>query len=187
MTVQLKHRRFTLDQYHRMGQTGILGADDRVELVEGEIVEMSAIQSRHAGTVARLSHLFSTRLDRRAVVWSQNPLLLTRHESEALPDLMLLVPRADFYAGGLPEPPSVRLLVEVADESLYYDRQKKLPLYARGGVAESWLANVDTRRLEIHRTPGRLRYRSVRLPTPSETFAPAAFPDVKLTLRDLFG
>jgi Uma2 family endonuclease len=187
MTVQLKRRRFTLDQYHRMGQTGILGADDRVELVDGEVVELSVLKSRHASTVARLSHLFSTRLDRRAVVWSQNPLLLTRHASEAVPDLMLLAPRADFYVGALPEPPNVRLLVEVADESLYYDRQRKLPLYARAGVAESWLANVDTRRLEIHRNPGRLRYRSVRLPTPSETFAPAAFPEVKLTLRDLFG
>ena len=187
MTIQLKRRRFTLDQYHRMGTTSILGVDDRVELVRGEIVELSPIDSRHAGTVARLSHLFSTRLGGRALVWSQNPLLLRQQQSEPLPDLMLLVPRADFYAGGLPEPPSVRLLVEVADESLYYDRQKKLPLYARAGVAESWLVKVDARRLEIHRNPGRLRYRSVRLPTSSETFFPAAFPDVKLTLRDLFG
>ena len=187
MTVQLKRRRFTLDQYHRMGHTRILGVDDRVELVEGEVVELTPIHTRHAGTVARIAHLFAARLERRALVWSQNPLLLPQQQSEALPDLMLLVPRADFYVGGLPEPPSVRLLIEVADESLYYDRQKKLPLYAKGGVAESWLVNVDTRRLEIHRTPGRLRYRSVRLPTPTETFAPAAFPDVKLTLRDLFG
>ena len=186
MTVQLKRRRFTLDQYHRMGQTGILGADDRVELIEGEVVEVSPIDSRHAGTVARISHLFSTRLGSRAIVW-QNPLLLRGHQSEPSPDLLLLVPRVDFYAGGLPEPASVRLLVEVADASLYYDRQKKLPLYARAGVAESWLANVDARRLEIHRNPGRLRYRNVRLPTASETFSPAAFPDVRLTIRDLFG
>ena len=187
MTVQLKRRRFTLDQYHLMGHTRVLGVDDRVELVGGEIVEMSSIHTRHAGTVARIANLFATRLDRRALVWTQNPLLLAQHQSEPLPDLMLLVPRADFYVGGLPEPPSVRLLIEVADASLYYDRQKKLPLYARSGVAESWLANVDVKRLEIHRNPGRLRYRSVRLPTASETFAPAAFPDVKLTVRDLFG
>ena len=187
MTVQAKRRRFSLDQYHRMGHTGILGVGDRVELVDGDVVEMGSIHTRHAGTVARIAHLFSTRLERRALVWTQNPLLLAQYQSEPLPDLMLLVPRTDFYVGGLPEPPSVRLLIEVADASLYYDRQRKLPLYARAGVAETWLANVDVKRLEIHRNPGRLRYRSVRLPTGSETFAPAAFPDVKLTLRDLFG
>jgi Uma2 family endonuclease len=187
MTVRAKGRRFSLDQYHRMGHAGILGADDRVELVDGEVVELGSIHTRHAGTVARIAHLFATRLDRRALVWTQNPLLLAQLQSEPLPDLMLLVPRTDFYIGGLPEPSSVRLLIEVVDASLHYDRQKKLPLYARSGVAESWLANIDAKRLEIHRNPGRLRYRSVRLPTASETFAPAAFPDVKLTLRDLFG
>ncbi len=187
MTVQTKRRRFSLDQYHRMGHTRVLGVDDRVELVDGEVVELSSITTRHAATVARIAHLFATRLDRRALVWTQNPLSLTQYQSEPLPDLMLLVPRADFYVEGLPEPPSVRLLIEVADASLYYDRQKKLPLYARSGVTESWLANVDVKRLEIHRNPGRLRYRSVRLPTASETFSPAAFPDVKLTMRDLFG
>jgi Uma2 family endonuclease len=187
MTVQTKRRRFTLDQYHRMGHSGILGADDRVELVEGEIVELGSIHTRHAGAVARIAHVFATRLERRALVWPQNPLLLAQHQSEPLPDLMLLAPRADFYVGGLPQPPNVRLLVEVADASLYYDRQKKLPLYARAGVAESWLVNVDVKRIEIHRNPGRLRYRSVRLPAGNETFAPSAFPDVKLTLRDLFG
>jgi Uma2 family endonuclease len=187
MGVQTKRRRFTLQQYHRMGHTGILGADDRVELVDGDVVELASIHTRHAGTVARLGHLFATRLDRRALVWTQNPLRLTQQESEPLPDLLLLVPRVDFYVGALPEPPSVRLLVEVTDTSLYYDRQKKLPLYARAGVVECWLANVDTKRLEIHRNPGRLRYRSIRLPTAGESFAPAAFPEVKLTLRDVFG
>jgi Uma2 family endonuclease len=187
MTVQARRRRFTLQQYRRMGHTGILGADDRVELVDGDVVELASIHTRHAGTVARIAHLFARALDRRALVWTQSPLLLPEQQSEPVPDLLLLVPRADFYVGALPEPPGVRLLVEVADASLYYDRQKKLPLYARAAVAECWLVNVDVKRLEIHRNPGRLRYRSVRLPTAGESFAPAAFPDVKLTLRDVFG
>lgn len=187
MSVQTKRRRFTLDQYRRMGTSGILGVDDRVELVAGDVVELWPVDSRHAGTVARLCHLFSTRLGGRALVWSQNPLLLRGYESQPQPDLVLLAPRADFYAGGLPEPPSVRLLIEVADDSLYFDRQKKLPIYAKAGVTESWLVKLDAHRLEIHRNPGRLRYRSVRLPTPTETFAPVAFPDLKLTARDLFG
>jgi len=85
--------------------------------------------------VARIQHLFSIRLLDQAVVWSQNPLLLVRHQSEPEPDVMLLAPRADFYSGGLPEPPDVRLLVEVAESSLQYDRRTKFPLYARSGVA----------------------------------------------------
>ena len=123
MAVTLRRRRFTLDEYHRMGETGILGEDDRVELIEGEIIEMSPIGSRHAAAVARIHHLFSIRLGDQAVVWGQNPLMLVRHQSEPQPDVMLLAHRTDFYASGLPEPPDVRLLVEVSDSSLLYDRR----------------------------------------------------------------
>jgi len=184
MAVTLRRRRFTLDEYHRMGETGILGLDDRVELIEGEIIEMSPIGSRHAATVTRIQHLFSRSLGERAVVWVQNPLRLTQYQSEPVPDVMLLAPRADFYAGGLPEPRDVRLLVEVADSSLAYDRRTKFPLYARSGVAEAWLADLDAGRLEIHRGAG---YRDVRIPRTDETFSAGAFADLPLMVRDLLG
>ena len=187
MAVALRRRRFTLDEYHRMGETGILGEDDRVELIVGEIIEMSPIGSRHAATVARIHHLFSTRLGARAVVWSQNPLRLARYQSEPQPDVMLPAPRADFYAGRLPEPPDVRLLIEVADASLSYDRRTKLPLYARAGVAEAWLVDLETGRVEIHRDAGGAGYHDLRVPRAEETFTPVAFPDVTFRLRDLFG
>lgn len=187
MVVTVRRRRFTLDEYHRMGETGILGEDDRVELIEGEIIEMTRIGSRHASTVSRIHHLSSVRLNTRAVVWVQNPLLLTRYQSEPEPDVMLLAPRSDFYAAGHPEPPDVRLLVEVADRSLPYDRRTKLPLYARAGVAEAWLIDLDAGRLEIHREPADAGYSSVRVPRPDERFAPLAFPDLTLTLRDILG
>jgi len=187
VAVTLRRRRFTLDEYHRMGEAGILGVDDRVELIEGEIIEMSPIGSRHAGTVARIQHLFSIRLLDQAVVWSQNPLLLVRHQSEPEPDVMLLAPRADFYSGGLPEPPDVRLLVEVADSSLQYDRRTKFPLYARSGVAEAWLVDLDSGRLEVHRGAGGTGYRDVRVLRADEMFSPTAFPDLAITLRDLIG
>lgn len=187
MAVELKRRRFTLEEYHRMGETGVLGEDDRVELIDGEIIEMSPIGSVHAGTVARIHHLFSTRLGDRAVVWSQNPLLLRRHQSEPQPDILVLAPRSDFYRARLPEPRDVWLLIEVADSSLLYDRRTKFPLYARAGVAESWLLNVDAGRLEIHQGRGRGRYRVVRVPGSDEAFAPAALLDLRLTLRDLLG
>jgi len=187
MAVALRRRRFTLDEYHRMGETGILGEDDRVELIEGEIIEMTPIGSRHAAIVARIQHLFSIRLGDRAVVWSQNPLLLVPQQSEPEPDVMLLAARPDFYASGLPEPPDVRLLVEVADSSLPYDRRTKLPLYARAGVAETWLVDLEVSRLEIHRGPSSVAYRDVRVPEAEEPFAPAAFPDLVLRRRDLLG
>jgi Uma2 family endonuclease len=187
MAVALRRRRFTLDEYHRMGETGILGPEDRVELIEGEIIEMAPIGSRHAATVARIQHLFSTRLGDRAVVWSQNPLLLVRHQSEPEPDVMLLAPRTDFYAAALPEPPDVRLLVEVAESSLPYDRRTKLPLYARSEVAEAWLVDLEAGRLEIHRGPGGAGYREARMPPAGEPFSPVAFPDLALSLRDLLG
>ena len=139
MAVTLRRRRFTLDEYHRMGETGILGPQDRVELIEGEIIEMSPIGSRHAGTVARIQRL--------------------------------------------PEPPDVRLLI-VADSSLPYDRRTKFPLYARSGVTEAWLVDLDAGRLEIHRGAG---YRDVRIPRTDETFSPGAFVDLPLTVRDLLG
>lgn len=179
MAVELKRRRFTL--------AGILGEDDRVELIEGEIIEMSAIGSRHAGTVARIQYQFSSRVGNRAVVWTRNPLLLTRHQSEPRPDIIILAPRADFYTSRLPEPRDVWLVIEVADSSLFYDRGTKFPLYARAGVAESWLVNLDAGRLEIHRDRRRGRYRVVRVLGVEQSFAPAALPDLRLTLRDLLG
>ena len=187
MAIARRLRRFTLDEYHRMGETGILGEDDRVELIEGQIIEMTPIGSPHASTVGRIQHVFSMRLTTRALVWVQNPLLLVRHASEPEPDVMLLAPRSDFYAAGHPEPPDVRLLVEVADSSLPYDRRKKFPLYARSGVAEAWLIDLDAGQLEIHRDPSDTGYGSIRIPRPGETFAPAAFGDLTLTLRDLLG
>jgi len=187
MAVTLRRRRFTLDEYHRMGETGILGEDARVELIEGEIIEMSPIGSRHAATVARIQYLFSTRLGDRAVVWSQNPLLLAQVQSEPQPDVMLLARRSDFYAAGLPEPAAVRLLVEVADSSLPYDRRTKFPLYARAGVAEAWLVDLDGGRVEIHRGASSAGYQDVRVARAGETFSPAAFPELTVTLRDLLG
>ncbi len=187
MAVTLRRRRFTLDEYHRMGATGILGPDDRVELIEGEIIEMAPIGSRHAAVVARIQHAFSSRLGSRAIVWVQSPLQLPGHHSEPVPDVVLLEPRADFYAGGLPGPADVRLVVEVADSSLLYDRRTKLPLYARAGLAEAWLVDFDAGRVEMHRGPGGAGYRRVAVPRPDERFSPAAVPDLTITLRDLLG
>jgi Uma2 family endonuclease len=105
MAVDIRRRKFTLDEYHRMGEVGILHEDSRVELIEGEIIEMSPIGSRHAAIVARIHEFFARRLGDRATIWAQNPLLMPRQVSEPLPDLILLPRRADFYVTGLPQLP----------------------------------------------------------------------------------
>lgn len=187
MAVTLTRRRFTLDQYHRMGEVGIFRPGDRVELIEGEIIERAPIGSLHAATVARIQEFFARRLGERATVWGQNPLLMPRHESEPEPDVMLLERREDFYARGHPQPSDVRLLIEVADSSLRYDRLTKFPLYARAGVAEAWLVDIEMRRVEIHRRPTTRGYQDVERPAPDTRFAALAFPDVAVTLADLLG
>src|SRR5438552_12280642 len=156
-TVEVRRRRFTVEEYHRMAEAGILSEDDRVELIEGEIVQMSPIGPRHSACVDRLNALFTSRLRRRAIVRVQNPIVLSRW-TEPQPDLTLLRPRADFYAERHPGPADVLLAVEVAETSGVYDRGTKLALYARARIPEVWLVDVrgDRRRL----------VRGQRLPSP---------------------
>jgi Uma2 family endonuclease len=108
-------------------------------------------------------------------------------DSEPQPDVTLLAHCSDFYASALPEPPDVRLLIEVADPSLAYDRRRKFPLYARARVVEAWLVDLPATRVEIHRGPGEAGYRSVSTPGDEERFAPLAFADLTVTVRDLRG
>lgn len=140
MSVVLKTHRFSVEEYHRLGETGILREDDRVELIEGELVDMAPMGSRHAGCVSFLTWALQQQVGERAVVHVQNPLALGM-DSEPEPDVMLLAPRDHdpFYRAGHPGPDDVLLLVEVADTSLTYDRQVKLPLYARHGIRQVWL------------------------------------------------
>ena len=117
MAETVRRRRFTIDEYHRMGEAGILGCDERLELIAGHIVVREPIGSHHAGTVHRLNRLWSARLGERAIVRVQNPVVLPHHASEVHPDIMLLAPRADFYTASHPTPVDLRLLIEVADTS----------------------------------------------------------------------
>ncbi len=152
MAAQLLRRRFTVHEYHQMGQAGILGEDDRLELLEGEIVEMAPIGSRHQAVVDRLTRLFSNRLGDAAVVRVQGPVRLGE-ETEPQPDLLLLAPRADFYASAHPGPDDVLLLVEVSDSSTEYDREMKLPLYARYGITGSGWWTWERGRLRCTAVP----------------------------------
>lgn len=185
-TVELKRRRFTLEEYHRMGEVGIFREKERVELIEGEIVEMSPIGSPHAATVDRIACVFSQKLGGRAIVRVQGPVQFADLVSEPLPDVTLLVPRRDFYASGHPGSSDILLVVEVTDTTVAYDRGVKL-LYARAGVAEVWLANVNTRRLEGYRQPGPNGYGESRVFQLDESLSIQSFPDVVFTVRELLG
>ena len=147
-------RRFDVDAYYRMAETGILSARDRVELIDGEIIEIAPIGAPHGGKVDRLNSLVAGLVaDGRVIARVQGPLRLDRR-NEPQPDLMLLRPRVDFYESAHPTAADVLLLVEVADSSLAWDRGPKLALYARHGVGEVWIVDLVGRAVEVCRKPG---------------------------------
>lgn len=161
MSVEVAKRSFTVAEYNRMGEAGILREDDRVELIEGEIVEMSPIGRRHAACVDRLTELFSERLQRKVIVRVQSPVVLNDY-TEPQPDVALLRRREDFYERSLPSPDDVLLVVEVADTTLEYDRQIKVPLYARAGISEVWVVNLHDEQVEVYTRPADGAYQDVR-------------------------
>lgn len=186
MAVEPRRRLFTVEEYYRMAESGILDPDDRVELIEGEIIQMAAIGSRHAAIVDRLTRLFTSRLGERAIVRVQNPVRLS-DLSEPEPDISILHDREDFYAGGHPGPAETYLLIEVADTSLPFDRERKMPLYGRSGVPESWLVDIENGRVTVHRGPGATGYADVRLLEDAGSIAPLAFPDDAFEVGEILG
>jgi len=161
MSDLLTRRRFTVEEYHRMGSAEILAKDEPVELIAGEIVVREPIGSRHAGTVNHLTHLWTWRLGERAVVQIQNPIEFLKEDSEPQPDVTLLRPRADSYRAAHPVAADVLLLVEVADGSLAVDRRVRMPLYARAGIREAWLLDLTADRVEVYRAPTADSYQHV--------------------------
>ena len=149
----LAHRhRVTAQQYHRMAEAGILHEEDRVELIEGEIIDLTPIGSRHAACVDYLNQLLLPALIGEAIVRIQQPIVLGE-SSEPEPDIALVRHRGDFYGSAHPGAPDVLLIIEVADTSLRYDREVKIPLYARHAVAEVWLVDLEARALRVFRGP----------------------------------
>lgn len=150
-------RRFTVSEYHRMAEAGILGEDDLIELLDGHLYVKSPIGSQHAACVNRLTRLFVLAARDQAIVHVQNPILLDP-DSEPEPDVALLTPRDDAYAARHPRPDEVMLVVEVSGSTLAFDRDVKLPLYARAGIPEVWLAALDEDQIHIYRHPEADRY-----------------------------
>ncbi|MGB3849065.1 MAG: Uma2 family endonuclease [Tunicatimonas sp.] len=167
MTVAVDRHTFTVDEYHRMAEIGILTEDDRVELINGEIITMSPINSPHAAIVDRINTLFDSKLSGQTIVRIQSPLLLS-DLSEPEPDVMLLVPRDDFYASDHPQPEDVYLLIEVADSSVRIDREVKLPVYAAAEVSEVWIVNLNEKLIEVFHSPSAGRYQQTKIIKPEQ-------------------
>ena len=186
MAMLLTDRRFTLDEYHRMGRAGVFHEDDRVELLDGRIVEMTPIGPGHAGCIGALTGLLARLVGDRAVVWVQNPIDLSER-AEPQPDLALLAPRADAYRSAHPRPTDILLVIEVADSSLEYDRDVKLPLYAAAGVAEIWLVNLPGDSVAVYRDPGPRGFTTLHTARRGDTLTALRFPGVVLRVDDILG
>jgi Uma2 family endonuclease len=183
--VAATRRRFTRAEYYRMAEVGILGEHDRVELIRGEIVEMSPIGRRHNAFVGNLNQLLVMRLAGRAIVWAQSSIALA-DDTEPQPDLVVLRRGAVSYKDRDPRGEDALLVVEVADSSLAYDRSTKLRLYAEAGILEYWVVDCVAEAVEVYRSPGPEGYREVIRVSDTATLAPQAFPDVALTTIEIF-
>jgi len=183
MLAPVKHR-ISVEEYYHMAETGVLRPDARVELLDGEILEMSPIRPFHGGVTKFLIQFFSSSSKGKWITAAQNPAHLDDH-SEPQPDLMLLKPSSNFYRKRHPRPEDIFLLVEISDTSLEKDQEKKLPAYARAGIAEVWIVNLNELTIKVYRQPHFAGYRSKAILQAGDQASPQLFPDVMLDVAEL--
>lgn len=180
------HRyRLTVADYHQLGEIGVFNENSRVELINGELVTMPPIGEQHASKTRRINQFFSRRVGESAIVDIQNPVALDAH-SEPQPDIALLKPQADFYEKSHPRPDDVLLLIEISDSTLRYDREVKVPHYAKAGIPEVWVLDITHQRLEIYRRPSVDGYRQILYPELQEQVAPVLLPELRFSVEQLF-
>jgi Uma2 family endonuclease len=185
-TAPVTRYRFTADQYEEMIRTGILTEHDRVELIDGEVIDMPLIEEEHVYGVTRIGDILSDALRGRVLLQVENPVRLGMGAMPE-PDIALLRRRPDYYRGTRPGPEDIFLLVEVADTSLSYDRTTKARLYANAGIPEYWVHDVKAAALIVHRDPSSEGYRSVTVLHRGDRVALLAFPDREIAVTDLLG
>ena len=186
MTVQILHKKFTVGQYHQMIETGILTDRDRVELLQGEIIEMSPIGRQHAACVDRLTELFVREIGFGAIVRVQNPIQLSSY-SEPQPDFAILQRHPDFYADGHPQPKDIFALVEASDTTVGFDCTVKVPLYAKDNIAEVWVVDLNVEAVQMYREPGATGYQQMQTFRRGQSLTFQAFTDVQFTVDQLLG
>ena len=183
MATEYSRRRFTVDEYHRMGDAGILHEDDRVELIDGEIVEMTPINVPHAVVVGQLTMLLAPMVAGRAIVWVQNPIYID-NLNEPQPDIAVVKARNYLAQQHHPGPGDILLLIEVVDTSIATDRRHKIPRYARAGINEVWLVNIPKKVVEVYSEPVGGKYGSIQRVGKGQTIGPKALPDIGIAVDD---
>ena len=186
MTTQPQKHAFTVGEYYRMAETDILTEEDRVELIDGQIIAMSPIGSRHAACVKRLNLLMGKMVGDSMLIGVQDPIQLDAYSAPE-PDLVLLRPRADFYAAAHPTAADVLLAIEVADTSADYDREVKLPLYAQAGIPEVWLIDLQASRIEVYAQPQGDAYQQRVEVAADATLTSLTISQLVLAAADLLG
>jgi Uma2 family endonuclease len=183
--VVLERRKFTLEEYHRLGEMGFLGEDDRVELIDGEIIEMSPIGKAHNACINRNTRTLVQRLGDKAIVSVQNSVNIL--ENEPLPDIAILQPNPTYYADRLATAEDILLIIEIADSSLAYDQDIKAPKYAQAGVQELWIVDLNDDMIWVYRNPSPKGYLDIRAYKRGEAITLLAFSDITLAVNDILG
>ncbi len=183
---QLERKRFTVAEFRAMVETGILQEGSPYELLNGEIVHMASIGSKHAAKVSRINAHLSKTIAEAHIVAVQNPIELGTY-SQPEPDIALLRWQDDFYESGHPEAKDIYLLIEVSDTTLEYDRTTKLPIYAESGVSEFWIVNIPDHQIEVYRNPSGKIYQSIQTFTQGQTLTIELLPEVTIDVDDILG
>ncbi len=182
-TKQLR-KKFTVEEYHKLGEVGIIGPDERTELIDGDIMLMAPMGSGHVSCVGRLLKMFFKALGDRATILSQTPVRLN-NGLEPEPDLSILHPREDCYRHQLPQHQNVYLLIEVADTTINNDRNVKSVHYSQAGIIELWIVDIRAELVEVYRNPGPNGYESIQQFRRGDTISPLAFPDIVIGVDDI--
>ncbi len=181
----LERHKFTLDEYHRLAETGFLSEDDRVELIEGEVIQMSPIGMVHNACLSRSNRKFIQKIGDRAIVYIQNSIIILDHEP--LPDIAILKPNPTDYADRYATASDTLLIVEVADTSLSYDKEIKIPKYAQAGIQEVWIVDLNEELVWVYRNPNSKSYLDIKAYKRNEQLTLLAFQDIALSVNDILG
>jgi Uma2 family endonuclease len=183
-------KRFSLDEYHRLAELGFFHEDDRVELIRGEIIQMAAKGTPHTTCCSNLLEELAILVAGKAKVRCQDPIILPS-SSEPEPDFVIVRLRTDNYLSAHPTPLDILLVIEIADSTLKYDQETKLPLYAEAGISDYWIFNLVKNQLETYTEPyqdsqGNFGYTVKRIVLPNQAIALPCFPDMSLDLSKVF-
>jgi len=185
MSIQLEKRLFSVDEYHKMVENGILSESDNVELIDGEILKMAPIGSRHAAFVDFISDLFRSLIKQQVIIRIQNPVYVSNY-SEPEPDIAIVKYRKDFYIKSHPKKEDILLIIEITESSINYDREIKLPKYAEALITEVWILIIPEDKLEIYRNPVNGKYQDVLILDKQKKITPLNFKYIEILVGDLF-